>query len=513
MHAALQIRELVELICSQISPFSGMHELAVLARTAKTFHDPALDNLWRIQTTLAHLLRCMPSDLWNQAVQLGALHNLRLARPIVPADWRRPSYYLRRIKVFCPSAGSQFPSQEILEILAHCRPGEPLFPKLRYLDCTDLGCDWYPCIPICLGTSMRSLAFDVSAARVSSLSLVPAIALKCPHLTDVTITHSSPDMSAHTRAAVSLFVRGLRYIESLNICVLDEAAFAHLAGLSGLKTLRVEMPVALTPLPSFDDDRFSTLISLDIFTRSIEVANCCITSLLSPPKLARLAIHCDLPSACLSAISALYRAVTQATRQASLHYLVIRIYSRTWTEDIYSRTLTEERTIKHMMLRGFCRFGDLVQVSLKIPGGFDLDDATAAAVAQAWPNIRALCLAPAEGRGARCTTLAALVVFAENCPKLESLALEFNALEVPVVSRGVPLQTALTTLCTGHSPIAEPMEVASYLATIFPRLSLVKARRIVSVDVDGGPVWADDTSEFYRHWKEVNWFLKQYPEG
>ncbi|KAJ7144120.1 hypothetical protein C8R44DRAFT_142894 [Mycena epipterygia] len=55
MHRALKIPELVEMICSQISPEEpdgdssdcGSPELAALARTSKIFQDDPLNVLWR----------------------------------------------------------------------------------------------------------------------------------------------------------------------------------------------------------------------------------------------------------------------------------------------------------------------------------------------------------------------------------------------------------------------------------------------------------------------------------
>jgi hypothetical protein len=77
MHRALKIVEVVEMICGQLdaqldNPLSNRwyqhasrSSLARLARTSTTFLDPALNVLWRHQGTLVHLLKCMPSDVWD----------------------------------------------------------------------------------------------------------------------------------------------------------------------------------------------------------------------------------------------------------------------------------------------------------------------------------------------------------------------------------------------------------------------------------------------------------------
>ena len=61
MHRCLLIQELLSII------FHHAHArktLARLARTCKTFQDPALDILWCTQDTLLYLLKCLPCDAW-----------------------------------------------------------------------------------------------------------------------------------------------------------------------------------------------------------------------------------------------------------------------------------------------------------------------------------------------------------------------------------------------------------------------------------------------------------------
>jgi hypothetical protein len=62
MNRCFGIRELVELFCS---PLTRSQDLISFARACKSFLEPGLDNLWKEQSTLANLLLCMPSDLFN----------------------------------------------------------------------------------------------------------------------------------------------------------------------------------------------------------------------------------------------------------------------------------------------------------------------------------------------------------------------------------------------------------------------------------------------------------------
>jgi hypothetical protein len=71
MHQALLISEVVANICSQL--VRGPHwyydqclgTLAAFAVTCRAISEPALDALWCTQVSLAPLLRCMSSDLWE----------------------------------------------------------------------------------------------------------------------------------------------------------------------------------------------------------------------------------------------------------------------------------------------------------------------------------------------------------------------------------------------------------------------------------------------------------------
>ncbi|KAJ7624444.1 hypothetical protein FB45DRAFT_1086060 [Roridomyces roridus] len=62
MHRALGVPEIAQLIVSHVDSLAA---LSFLARTATIFHDHALDSLWRSQSGLVNLIKCMPEDLWE----------------------------------------------------------------------------------------------------------------------------------------------------------------------------------------------------------------------------------------------------------------------------------------------------------------------------------------------------------------------------------------------------------------------------------------------------------------
>jgi hypothetical protein len=61
-HQVLQCGELYHLICKNCD----IHTLSALSRTSRDLQDTALDLLWSEIPSLGHLIRCMPSDLWEE---------------------------------------------------------------------------------------------------------------------------------------------------------------------------------------------------------------------------------------------------------------------------------------------------------------------------------------------------------------------------------------------------------------------------------------------------------------
>ena len=67
MHRCLRVPELLNIIFQmiQVQP-GGNATVAALARTAKCFHDAALDTLWQTQATLIPLVKCFPEELLTE---------------------------------------------------------------------------------------------------------------------------------------------------------------------------------------------------------------------------------------------------------------------------------------------------------------------------------------------------------------------------------------------------------------------------------------------------------------
>ncbi|KAJ7144146.1 hypothetical protein C8R44DRAFT_865126 [Mycena epipterygia] len=459
MHRALQIPELVDMICSQISPEepgnssdSGSSELATLARTSKIFQDDALNGLWRRQYTFAYILRCMPEDLWNRPVRAGHVDDLNITRPIAPADWERPLFYLNRVKSLDLSRAEDLPSERLFETLSLCLPAEHLFPNLKTLSWTYVDAPLFPYIRILLGPKITTIEINLTTT-MSHLSLIPTLALRCPHLTDVQVSYEYGPIPFYgqIRRSVSLFVRGLKRIRRLRVNDLDQPALEHLAALPTLTSLALEnMQGSTRVFPKQRDPcRFAGLENLVIWPTTAEVAIFWIES-VSHSSLADLCIMMTSPPT-TQALSAIYIAVAESIPCANLRQLEIEVPV---PANIALFNNSPNQYIIEKGLQRLFRLYNLENVSLQSPGGFDLDDA--------------LVLEMARAR----VTLAALRSFAYHCPKLVSLGIELDAGTVPAPHEGGEqnVQTELTLLTVGFSPISNPSAVASFIFDIFPEV-------------------------------------------
>ncbi|KAJ7214899.1 hypothetical protein GGX14DRAFT_609692 [Mycena pura] len=395
MHRALQIPEIVYLICSQISPerrssrgrrFRCYPDLAALARTSKTFLNPALDSLWKYQDTFAHILRCMPDNLWSTQFP-SSVCDLKVTRPIVVADWDRSLFYLNRVKYLVLKSAEDVPSEDLFEVIKICLPAgqaKPFFPMLRSLE-------WglaavpnlyiFPNICLLIGPKMTSLTIYLSTViMMPHLSLVPRIADKCPNLTYASLTS---DGTRRVENYVSDFVRRLKRIETLHVDSLDQPAVAYLSTLPTLKNFRINQFLPFHTPRKYTT--FSRLTTLSIVPMTREITISCIKAVSQSP-LVEFYLYANFPTTPEFVLS-FYILVAENISHATLRVLQM------WTTDnvpgsARSAPSPERTTIFRTALRHLFCFSSLTSADLTTTGGFDLDDALLVELARAWPNIK-----------------------------------------------------------------------------------------------------------------------------
>ncbi|KAJ7699335.1 hypothetical protein B0H17DRAFT_1177129, partial [Mycena rosella] len=498
MHRALDILELVEMICDHLqSEPKRLPDLNAFARTCKFFLFPALDLMWEKQYVLINLVKCMPSDLWAETAE-GEHSVFNLLRPITPADWERPLIYASRIKHFVLMFPHNMLSAYVFETLSLCIPREQLFPNLETIAWAPRTQQLYPYIRLFLGPKIHGVVFHYPNS-ISALSLLPALSLKYPALKLAKLRADIPDDDDPQLLldddelklrSISTFVRGLTEIISLDLDIIDQGAFEHLGRLTTLRFLNIGELHRLEPSNSLPRLSFPALATLHFRDTRLELASAYI-GMLSESKLAMLDVAITAP-ATTPTTTHFYATLTINCPHPDLQ--ILEVQNTEW----YSQGIADPAhyVVPSASLRLLCCFPNLVVLRLQSPAGFDLDDATVWALARAWPRLRILSLTAdtdAEHHPSR-VSLDALCAFAQHCPALAHLSITLDAVAVPPVEAASdrPIQTCLVMLNVAASPISTPSHVAAFISKLFPTL-LALIAHTEEEDEDGddgdGALW------------------------
>ncbi|TDL27955.1 hypothetical protein BD410DRAFT_894090 [Rickenella mellea] len=199
----VRIYEIVCAICGQCDKPT----LAILARTNKSFSDPALEILWADLNSFSDLLSLLPEDLVTWHRQDYGPPRPMINHLIVPRDWTRFSLYAPRVRTW-PQEDLSYIDETIVDHIAFGRNPGYILPRLTHL--------------------------EVSATSVSGIHLQTLIL--CPTLQSVTVLNADPSQGAYR--AMQTFFRTLadRATTSLTKLVLhwDRSgafALAHIAPL------------------------------------------------------------------------------------------------------------------------------------------------------------------------------------------------------------------------------------------------------------------------------------------
>ncbi|KAJ7212644.1 hypothetical protein GGX14DRAFT_564395 [Mycena pura] len=490
MHRAWDIVELVENICAHLAPADLVRlktdtarDLALLSRTSTIFLDPALDVLWRSQDSLIHLLRCMPDDLLEIPVvppdperryshgRCPPAPPIRLRRPILPTDWERPLFYMRRVKFF--SMGRPTRYSDVLDAFGPCLPTPYIFPNLEKL--------WWnepPFTHLSFFLTLRLTNIHLSSVN-TELSVISNYVLQCPGLKTVHLSLKAGGVynpAARSIWPFSSIVRGLMHIEDLHVPEVDSTAMEHLAQLPRLKSLGFSYQGALEePQPFEQSVRFPALFRLSV--PLVAVATTLLRFFWQTP-LETLIIHnTERNPMTKTAAWDFYSTLAAHCSHTSLLQILnggqTQLPGEPTPEQIVANSVGGD------ILQPLFSFPNLHKVQLRHPVGFDLDDATILDMARSWPRITSLSLvASTTSHMPSRVTLEGLYAFAQHCPRLYELTITFDATLAP---RTLPSdetrtnQLCLKCLNLGYSPVGDPGPVAEFLFSIFPHLWAIRS--------------------------------------
>ncbi|KAJ7762537.1 hypothetical protein B0H16DRAFT_1718986 [Mycena metata] len=479
MHRALQIPEVVELICS-VAEFST---LAALAQTFRAFQPPALAVLWEKQTNLMRLLKCMPSDAWELKITpillVAESTKVKFLRPITPSDWTRVLFYANYVKSFVQE-GVDPVTWEVYATLSLSLPTYPLFPNVRCIT-WDTQDEVFPYFRMLVGNKLRSIVIGMHGSEAVRSSLLSSLTTFHPKLTHLEFNPTLFDSPMITQAIYSAICR-LNHLESLKFSSLDLPSLLHLARLPNLRTLHLhKLPHDSATVSDFrtrienTGPVFGSLREFTSYSESVKHITWFLDA-IDPDALDKVDLEIESPI-----LSEDWHNLNTSLAQTS---------SKTLTKIALMEMFSFDHVVPdhfELMFPTECMqpllsCTNLTEVAV-LPGhGIHLDDAFLKLMALAWPQLQKLDLSP------RCqsahyvpqVTLAGLIPLAQHCRDLVSLALVMNATVTDPHSKEKPgggiTNTALTDLEVVESPLSSPGAVASFLSAIFPNLRRVATR-------------------------------------
>ncbi|OAX33685.1 hypothetical protein K503DRAFT_504255 [Rhizopogon vinicolor AM-OR11-026] len=234
MHRALVVSEILLEIFAYLDPtlllsWPGKRwlSLAALARTCKTFHEPAMNLLWADVNGMPPLLGCVPR-LHPLIYNLDRKHCSGWLQGIEPLSEHEARQFLRhatRVRTFSMAWDDEYFHLLTVLLIETC-----VFPKLRVLEWSDLR-----------DTSLLHLFLSPVLRRCALLvfdSNLKSFATCCPlleSLSILTLAYTSDELSL-----LSDTIRSCKWLVDLRCPRLDFAVWKHLSNLPTLLTVRIE---------------------------------------------------------------------------------------------------------------------------------------------------------------------------------------------------------------------------------------------------------------------------------
>ncbi|KAF7311881.1 hypothetical protein MIND_00199000 [Mycena indigotica] len=501
LHRCLQIPEIILQVFAEVAlQHSPNTTLAALARTCRVFEQPALELLWADPGpyTLHYILNCFPPGLFAYSADQPC-HWQPLTLTVPPSDWARPRRYcnlegggggpggvgkklsdpISVIRTLNPPWASYHePHCAELSILGGTSPDAVLFPRLRKLVISVPGSDnpdrWLRSLfQSLLSPTLRFVTveetFDPEVyPDIDVTPLIQMIVSHTPQLTTLVLITSD---SLHV--ASDLF-RNLCHLQVLTMSYMADNMLPHVAQLKSLKELTIgELDLAARPSKTLQAlDNQCTFPSLEI----LAIENVDVLRLTQIMHLFRLSplhtlwisplLHTDLTTADMTAF---YRSVDAYVNKQTLQQFQYELRSSSLSHvDISADAL-----------RSLQGFSGLTRLYIECSGKYLVRDSDIEALACAWPALETFVLHPTEPAQRTRLTLSFLVALATHCPCLAAIDVSFDATVVPTTiaiddSGKTLIKTPLAVLSlnTGFTPIKNPIEVAHFLAHLFPHLSI-----------------------------------------
>ncbi|PCH35683.1 hypothetical protein WOLCODRAFT_166413 [Wolfiporia cocos MD-104 SS10] len=391
------------------------HTVLAIALTCRTFHEPALDRLWRTLFTFARLIRTLPQDSW--AVFGKSI--VTLIRPLTLTDWTRFELYASRVRNFGydphnPSASSWAGSgltQLNLDVCAGLR----LNAGQRLCHISSFSSH----IPLKALTLDFSHPFGLCTGRgvnVFITTVLRHVRERCPTFIELTMKPlPSYDLLRDLNDSNPISIQ-------IRVPSLDEEDVQCLASIHSLRQACVRL--------AHSDDIPSMHSALSL-SASLRVLHILVSSLrsfqalleaASFPRLEDISICAEqTPSA--SATQQLLAQLTARRDQSTLH--TIRLFdvpsqSRHRSADEH-RPPAHAHPVTARTLAPLAAFSRMRILEVDVTGLYDFDGDSVLEIVAAWPALVQLSIGTFQGSWASSgVAIGALCRVLKLCPRLQS---------------------------------------------------------------------------------------------
>ncbi|KAG2041371.1 hypothetical protein BDR03DRAFT_1089209 [Suillus americanus] len=512
MHSALTVDDIVYNILQHVK--SSKTDLVNVAMTCSTLSHPALDMLWREQSSLGPLVMCLPQDTWEATRN----RTITFSREPLLTEWERVRINASRIRRIvsrnCFNDPPR-PSGPVLRQLFALFPPALLFPKLCILHfdavsrLPEIRSDFSLLRQFFL-PGLETLAFNVPS-KVPTYEveqLIDALAAEATGLRQLSIMTAQglsacrvviPKLPKLLRLSMRAFDMGLMRQNVANIqhsrCLQTLTLTLH-----GLSDMQNE-PSGNMPL------ELSTLKRL--FLRGPGLQNC--TSFLlqvATPQLSVIEIGTYRTAANPEEITAFIESLSTSCQTfGSLEKIsVVDCSPGEWWEH------ESQSELHSRIFRPLLQFKRLSTVEFIDIGKFRLDDTFIEDVAAAWPYLRVLKFA-SEKISDCDVTFTAMLSLASKCKLLRCLQLTFDATHLPTLPHAQDgnrdlwtTQTALSELHVGRSKVSTMSHFHLFIALVFPNLVDI-SRYYSGYRMADGIVWR----RLKEAWEQLAIHLDEFP--
>ncbi|KAG2048774.1 hypothetical protein BDR06DRAFT_962231 [Suillus hirtellus] len=483
--------------------------LAALARTCRTFKEPALDTLWKHIDGFEPLILCFPEGVHDRDV-LG-LGKLTFIRPPLAREWSIFSQYAHRIRslTFEPSESDVIDDRIVQALIS--APSLTLLPNLCRLHWfNDQEC-FIPLLRCLLVPTIRSLELRSSTSGIfwvpsfAKSALLTSLGARCPSIREFKCVYQSD--SEDNSDIISDAVCGSRELFHLETGVLNTQALYHLASLPSLKSLYFR---------TYNID--STQTDGPEFISQINLVH------IAAPSLFALA-HClrNIRFLCCRSVAldidlnpwgapydplVVPEFIISFSKHFSpaLEHLSVRFEPPLFSLEDEDILADSHFALAFDVIAPLLSLSRLTKVDLDWICASAIDDASLKRMAQSWPLLQEFYF----GSGCRwlvppSLTFIGFIYLIQHCPALRTIDMTFCACSVDTDSepftKTIPNEN-ITNIFVGMSPIVDPVAVACQLHTLVPNLS--------GVDRFGPLLDVDPTSQFQNideGWAKVDEFL------